>query len=258
MTGRDTVRREGDVARGPWPVARIALAVGLLASTAAALDVPPVPDHYFTDYSGVVPDPRAAEAEARLAAIERSTGHQVIAVIFRSLEGEALEDFTIRAAERWKAGRKGLDDGIIFFAFLDDRKLRLEVGYGLEEKVTDAIASRLLADTVKPAFRAGDYAGGVVALADALARAFRGEPPPAPKGSRGGGDSIPLIALLALIVLFRIAAARGGMWGWRTGGWTSRRGGGFWSGGMGGGGFGGGGFSGGGGSFGGGGASGSW
>jgi uncharacterized protein len=96
---------------------------------------------------------------------------------------------------------------------------------------------------------------------------FRGEPPPAPARTKGGGDTIFLIGLFAAILLFRVAAARGGMWGWRTGGWTSRRGGGFWGGGFGGG-FGGGGsfgggggfggFSGGGGSFGGGGASGSW
>jgi uncharacterized protein len=243
------------VRRGPWPVAGVGLtlAATLLAASAVALDVPPAPDHYFTDYAGVVPGPRAAEVDAHLAAIERATGHQVIAVIFRSLEGEVLEDFTIRAAENWKVGRKGIDDGVIFFAFLDDRQMRLEVGYGLEGKITDALSARLLAETVRPEFRAGDYAGGVIALADALERVFRGEPPPPPKASQRGGNVLPLVLMLAVILLFRVAAARSGGWGWRSGGWTGRGGGGF-----GGGGFGGGGFSGGGGSFGGGGASGSW
>ena len=252
------------MARGPWPVARIGLTVAaaVLASVAAALEVPPVPDYYLTDYAAVVPQSQAAEVEARLAAIERDTGHQVIAVLFRSLEEEAIEDFTMRAAERWKVGRKGLDDGIIFFAFLDERRMRIEVGYGLEEKVTDAISSRLLADTVKPAFRRGDYGGGVIALASALAGVFRGEPPPERVERKKGGAPIGLIVMIVLMVLLRAAAGRSGMSAWRTGGWTSRRGGG-WGGGLGGGGFGGGGFggggfSGGGGSFGGGGASGSW
>ncbi len=251
------------MARGPWPVARIALTVAaaLVAAVAAALEVPPAPVRYFTDYSGVVTDRRAAEVEARLAAIERETGHQVIAVVFRSLEEESLEDFTIRAAERWRVGRKGLDDGLIFFAFLAERKMRLEVGYGLEAKVTDALSARLLADAVKPAFRTGDYAGGVIALADALAAVFRGEPLPERAEKKTGGAPIGLIIMIVLVLLLRAAAGRSGMSAWRSGGWTSRRGGwggGFGGGGFGGGGFGGGGFSGGGGSFGGGGASGSW
>lgn len=248
-------------------MARIGLtfATALLATAAAALEVPPVPDHYFTDYAGVVPQQRATEVEATLAAIERDTGHQVIAVVFRSLEEESLEDFTMRAAERWKVGRKGFDDGVIFFAFLDDRKMRLEVGYGLEAKVTDALSSRLLADTVKPAFRQGDYAGGVIALGNALAGTFRGDPPPERAERKGRGAPLGPIVIIILVVLLQLAARRSGVSAWRTGGWNSRRGrwgggfgGGLGGGGFGGGGFGGGGFSGGGGSFGGGGASGSW
>jgi uncharacterized protein len=233
----------------------------LVAAAAAALEVPPPPDHYFTDYAGVVPAARAAEAEARLAAIEKSTGHQVIAAIFPSLGDESLEDFTIRVAERWKVGRRKLDDGVIFFAFLAERRMRIEVGYGLEEKITDALSTRLLADTVKPAFRKGDYAGGVIALADALAGVFRGEPPPERTEKRGKGSPFGALAIVLLIVVLQLAARRSRYSAWRSGGWTNRRGpwgGGFGGGGFGGGGFGGGGFGGGGGSFGGGGASGSW
>jgi uncharacterized protein len=255
------------VVSGQWSVARIGMtaAAVLVAVAAAALEVPPVPNRYFTDFTGVVPDQRAAEAEATLAAIERDTGHQVIAVMFRSLEEGSLEDFTMRAAESWKVGRKGLDDGVIFFAFLDDRKMRLEVGYGLEAKVTDALSSRLLADAVKPAFRQGDYAGGVIALGSALAGVFRGEPPPERAEKKERGAPVGVIVLILLALLLQVAARRSGVSAWRTGGWSSRRGrwgggfgGGFGGGGFGGGGFGGGGFSGGGGSFGGGGASGSW
>ena len=262
----------GSVARGPWPVARAALvlAAALLASTLAALEVPPGPTRYLTDNAGVVPPDRAAEIEARLAGIEQRTGHQVIAVTFESLDGEALEDFTMRAAESWKVGRKSLDDGVIFFAFIRDRRLRLEVGYGLEEKVTDALASRLLAATVKPAFREGDYGGGILALASALESVFRGDPPPASREQRGGGGEAALVIGLIVVLLVLQLLARRGQPGspMGRGGWSDRSrgrggpwggfGGGSWGGGSLGGGSFGGGFSGGGGSFGGGGASGSW
>jgi uncharacterized protein len=262
------------VTRGPWPVARAALhGLPLLIACAGALalEVPPTPTRYFTDNAGVVSRERAAEIEARLAAIEQRTGHQIIAVTFASLDGEPLEDFTMRAAERWKVGRKALDDGAIFFAFINDRRIRLEVGYGLEEKVTDATSSRLLNQTVKPAFRQGDFGGGVLALAEALEAIFRGDPPPQQHEKRGDrGEAILIIAFILLVLLLQAAARRGQpSSAWRRGGRTGHSGsrGGFW-GGFGGGSFGGGGFGGGGsfgggfssggGSFGGGGASGSW
>jgi uncharacterized protein len=228
----------------------------LAAVGAAALEVPPTPRTYLTDSAGVVPSQKAAAIEQRLQTLESRTGHQVIAVLFPSLDGEALEDFTIRCAERWKVGRKGLDDGIIFFAFVNDRRMRLEVGYGLEEKVPDAVAHQLLDGVVKPSFARGDYGGGLLALAGALEGIFRGEPPPGPAGRSTSRSGVPGLILLVVAVLLAraLAASRGrrGFWG-GYGGW-----GGFSGGGFSGGGFSGGGFSAGGGSFGGGGASGSW
>ncbi|HVN31678.1 MAG TPA: TPM domain-containing protein [Thermoanaerobaculaceae bacterium] len=216
--------------------------------------MPPTPREYLTDLAGVVAPQQAAAIDERLQGLEQRTGHQVIAVFFPSLENESLEDFTIRCAERWKVGRKALDDGIIFFAFVRDRRMRLEVGYGLEDKVPDAVASRLLDDVVRPEFARGDFGGGVLALAGALEGIFRGEPPPRPV--RGTGSSPGLPAVIAIVVLFLLVralrAGRGGRRG-GFGGW-----GGFSGGGFSGGGFSGGGFSSGGGSFGGGGASGSW
>jgi len=218
--------------------------------------VPPTPHAYLTDLAGVVPSEQAAAINERLDALEKSSGHQVIAALFPSLEGEPLEDFTIRCAERWKVGRKGLDDGIIFFAFVKDRRMRLEVGYGLEGKVPDAVAHRLLDGVVKPSFARGDYGGGVLALAGALEAVFRGEPPPTPASSGRSGSPVPFVFLLVVaFLLMRAMAAGRGHRGSRGGfgGW-----GGFSGGGFSGGGFSGGGFSSGGGSFGGGGASGSW
>ncbi len=228
----------------------------LLAATAGwALEVPPTPRAYLTDLAGVIRPDQAADLDGRLRAIEERTGHQVIAVFFPSLEGEPLEDFTIRCAEAWKVGRKGLDDGAIFFAFVRDHRMRLEVGYGLEEKVPDAVARRLLDEDVRPEFARGEYAGGVAALAAGLDRTFRGEPPP--ERAARGRSGLPPAAVIAIVVLFLLLRAMTGggrrRWGGGFGGWS---GGGF--GGFSGGGFSGGGFSAGGGSFGGGGASGSW
>jgi uncharacterized protein len=242
------------VARGPR-LRITAAVVGVVAATAVfGLDVPPTPREYLTDFAGVIERQQQAAIDERLAGLEQRTGHQVIAVLFPALEGESLEDFTIRCAERWKVGRKSLDDGIIFFAFVRDRRMRLEVGYGLEEKVPDAMASRLLNDVVKPPFAAGNFGGGVQALAGALEKIFRGEALPLPPQGKRSSPGFP--GVLVLIVLFLLVRAmrgsRRGTWG-GFGGW-----GGFSGGGFSGGGFSGGGFSGGGGSFGGGGASGSW
>jgi len=252
--------------------AAAALVAWVAAAGALALEIPPAPTRYLTDLAGVVPGERAAQIEATLAAIEQRTGHQVVAVTFPSLEGEALEDFTMRVAEQWKVGRRSLDDGVIFFAFIAERRLRLEVGYGLEGTVTDALSSRLLAATVKPAFREGDYGAGILALATALESVFRGDPPPAPRERRGGGGEVALVVgLIVLLLLLQLLSRHGGSGSaMRRGGWSTRGGGrrgpwdgygGGFGGGSSGGGFGGGsfgGFSSGGGSFGGGGASGSW
>lgn len=240
-------------------LAGICLAVA--ASTAVALEVPPTPTTWVSDHAGVLGSDARSRIDARLQALEQRTGHQVIAALFQSLEGESLEDFTVRCAEAWKVGRKGLDDGLIFFAFVGDRRMRLEVGYGLEDKVPDLIARRLLAEQVKPAFAQGNYAGGIEALVSSLERVFSGEPLPEP-ARRSSRRSFPLGTVVLIVLLLAVQLLsrgtgrrgfRGGTWGgFGGGGWGGGSGGGF-----GGGGFGGG-FSSGGGSFGGGGASGSW
>lgn len=230
--------------------------LAVAASTAVALEVPPTPSTWVSDHAGVLGGDARSRLDTRLEALEQRTGHQVIAVLFESLEGESLEDFTVRCAEAWKVGRKGLDDGLIFFAFVGDRRMRLEVGYGLEDRVPDLIARRLLAEQVKPAFARGDYAGGIDALVSSLERVFAGEPLPEP-ARRTSRRSFPLgtVVLVVLLLLAQIVSRGTGRRGFRGGTWGGFGGGGWGSGG--GGGFGGG-FSSGGGSFGGGGASGSW
>jgi uncharacterized protein len=243
-----------------------ALPLGLLlASAAAAQSPPPVPRDFVTDEAGILPPEAEARLNARLKQFDDATSNQVLVAVFRALPpGAALEDFTVRTAQSWRAGRGKLDNGVVLFVFVEDRKVRLEVGYGLEGALPDVTAHRIIEEQITPRFGAGDYAGGLEAGVNAIIAATKGEytAEPRPAAGRGGGNGwMIFLIIIVLIIMFRGGGGGGG----RTYGRRGYRGGGFipmgWGGGGfggGGGGFGGGGFSGGGGSFGGGGASGSW
>jgi uncharacterized protein len=251
-----------------------ALLSALCALKTLALDVPPAPDHWFTDRASLVSSDQATQLNQKLQAFEQKSGAQFIVYVFPSLEGEPLEDFTIHCAEKWKVGQKKYDNGLILFVFAQERKLRFEVGYGLEGSVTDAFSSITINDVIKPRFQANDYYGGLNAAIDAVdAKITKGEEPvPAMQrsGARGGqrNDINPIFVLAILFVVFfvilpMLSRRRSGCGGcfplffFPGGGSGITFGGG--GGGFSGGGFGGGGgFSGGGGSFGGGGASGGW
>jgi uncharacterized protein len=212
----------------------------------------------------------AGELDGRLRALSDQRGTQILVVVYPRLpEGAALEDFTVRAAQAWGAGRAKEDDGAVLFVFIADRKTRLEVGYGLEDRVPDAVARRILQEVLRPHLQREDYGGGLQAAVDAIVAAVHGEtsalPTPAPerRSSRRGSPGGLLLFVLLMLALAYFDRSRRGRRGWTVthGGWFSSGGG--WSGGGGGwsgggGSFGGGGFSGGGGSFGGGGASGDW
>jgi uncharacterized protein len=220
------------------------------------------------DYAGLLAPAERERLESRLAERERATGAQVVVAIFRSLEGESLEDFSIRLAQQWRIGQKSLDNGVILLVFVDDRKVRLEVGYGLEPVIPDIVAGQLIREALAPRFREQRYAAGIEAATDAIYGRITGEPlarrPSAGRGRPNGVDAATVLLMLLIFGVFGVAilsamrnASRGGYTAGR-GGWYSQppifygggRGG--WSG------RGGGGFSGGGGRFGGGGASGSW
>src|SRR5438128_6621366 len=182
----------------------------LAAGTALALEIPPPPTTYVTDKAGILSEADAHALNEKLAAFEQRSGAQFIIYIFPTLDGEALEDFTIRCAEKWKVGNKKYDNGLILFVFVQERKLRIEVGYGLEPTVTDAFSSRVIREYIAPHFRSGDYAGGLNAAADAIiAQIQHTEAPVAPAqsrqrpvagGSPQGAACGSLFALLAFIV----------------------------------------------------------
>src|SRR5213594_2820284 len=132
--------------------------LAVLASAAFALDVPPPPTTFVTDKASVLSESDAHALNEKLAAFEQRSGAQFIIYVFPSLEGEALEDFTILCAERWKVGNKKYDNGLILFVFVKERKLRIEVGYGLEPTVTDSFSSDVIRNQIGPHFKSGDYA----------------------------------------------------------------------------------------------------
>lgn len=246
----------------------LALAVALLTGAwlHAAERIPPAPPRYFNDYAGVVSRPVAEALNLQLEQYEKESSNQLLVAIYPKMESDSsVEDYTVRVAQAWKAGQQGKNNGAILFVFKNDRKLYIQVGYGLEATLTDATASQIVENELKPAFRAGDYEAGLRAAVNAMIAATKGEykgtgRTRAEGNQPGGGFDFTWVAIIFLLIFFGWIRSiqRGVVYSGRR---RSGLGGVFWTGGGGGGwssGGGGGGFSGGGGSFGGGGAGGSW
>jgi uncharacterized protein len=132
-------------------------------AAAPALAARPVPflAGHVVDEAGLVPPDVRARLEQRLIALERSTGAQVAVLLVESLQGEPLEAYTLKVAETWQLGGRERDDGVLLFVARRDRKMRLEVGYGLEDRLTDLRSRRILDEVIAPRFKAGDFGGGV-------------------------------------------------------------------------------------------------
>jgi uncharacterized protein len=243
------------------PLARLALAGALVLPCAAAqAQVPPAPARWATDEAGFLARQTVESLDARLENYERQTGHQVLVWIGRTLgENVVLEEWAVKAFEAWKVGRKGLDDGLVLFILADDRKIRIEVGYGLEDKVPDVYAYRVINNILVPGIRAGRPDEAVEAAVTALIGYISGDEraaPEAPAPRRRISTAKGIFAGIGVLILIIIFITNPSLAFWLllnilSGGGRGRGGGG-WGGG------GGGGFSGGGGGSGGGGASGGW
>jgi uncharacterized protein len=144
------------------------------AVPAAQTPVPASPARWATDTAGFLSPAALQAADRQLEDFERTTGNQVLVWVGYTTGGVPIEDWTIRAFEQWKVGRKGLDNGLVLFIFAADRRARIEVGYGLEARVPDIIASRILNDVVIARIRAGDRDGAVLQGVNALAAAIVG------------------------------------------------------------------------------------
>ncbi|MBN1533850.1 MAG: TPM domain-containing protein [Spirochaetes bacterium] len=198
---------------------RASIIILLLSCTALqALEVPRLGSR-VNDYAGMLSPATVQDLEARLADLEKTDSTQIAVLTVPSLEGEVLEEFSIKVADSWKIGQRGKDNGAILLIARDDRKLRIEVGRGLEGKLTDLMAGRIIRDEITPRFRAGDFDGGVSAGVNAMIATVRGEYVPGPDagdgGSVGGHMSISLLVTLFFFIIMAGAISRilGGLMG---------------------------------------------
>lgn len=255
------------------------LAAALFAPLAAAQDFPPLSGR-VVDQADLLPPAEEAALAAKLEAFEARTKQQVVVATVTGLNGRDIAEYGTALSRAWGIGTAERNDGVVFLIAPNQRRMRIEVGYGLEPVLTDALSGRIIRDTVTPAFKAGDYIGGINAGVDAIITQIELPPEEARARATGAEQSGPSGAAIAFFTLFWLLVAlfifitiiralrsggkryrkrKNSPWGapviiWGDSDWGSGRS----SGGWGGGGFGGGGFSGGGGSFGGGGASGGW
>lgn len=187
-------------------LAGIALALLAIVAHASDLAVPPLRAR-VTDLAELLPADVEARLEHRLADFEDETTHQITVLTIPTLEGEPIESFARRTVEAWRLGRAELDNGILLLVAAQDRRARIEVGYGLEGVVPDIVAKRVLEEALFPRFRAGDLAGGIDAAAEALMQAARGEKVPGLRKPRvpvseRGEDPLAKVFFLSLLGLF--------------------------------------------------------
>lgn len=185
---------------------------------AYAADVPPL-QGYVNDYGGMMSSATKARLAAELKAFERTDSTQVVILTIPSLDGEPIEDYSIRVAEAWKIGQKGRDNGIILLVAAREKRIRIEVGRGLEGKLTDLTAGRIIDLVIKPRFKRGDFNGGFVAGAAALIDAVKGEfiaeeaKPAGKTATLSPVFTLLLFAGIGLLILGSISRILGGVAG---------------------------------------------
>lgn len=161
---------------------RVMLAAVLLFASLARADVAvPALQARVTDLTGTLSAQQVAALEAKLASFEQRKGSQLAILLVPTTQPETVEQYGIRVAEQWKLGRKGVDDGVLLLIAKNDRKLRIEVGRGLEGVLPDAYSKRIISEDIAPAFKQGDFNGGIHAGVDRIIKLVDGEPLPPPK-----------------------------------------------------------------------------
>lgn len=185
--------------------ARVALGFILLLlswSVWAEVAVPEL-SRRVTDLTATISGDQVAALESKLADFEAKKGTQIAVLLVPTTQPEDIAQFGIRVADQWKIGREKIDDGVILIVAKDDRKLRIEVGYGLEGAIPDAIAKRVIAEIITPHFKAGDFYGGIDAGVQQLMRLIEGEALPAPTAkpsSKSTGENMIVILVIGYVL----------------------------------------------------------
>jgi uncharacterized protein len=201
---------------------RIGRAVAALSLLLAALlvradvAVPPLTAR-VTDLTGTLSGGAVARIETKLTDFEAKKGSQIAVLIVPTTQPEEIEQFSIRVAEAWKIGRKVVSDGAILIVAKNDRRTRIEVGQRLEGALPDAIANRIIDETVTPHFKLGDFDGGVEAGVDQMISVINGEPLPAPdtkwEHHRGLGNMLPILLIVVFVASGVLRALFGRLFG---------------------------------------------
>lgn len=183
-----------------------------------ALDVPQLTGH-VNDYAGMLSPQVRQELEARLSAFERSDSTQIVVLTIPTLAGETLEDFSIKVAEAWRIGQKGVDNGAILLIAKQERKIRIEVGRGLEGKLTDLVSGRIIRGDMAPRFKTGDIGGGIAAGVTSIMAVVKGEYKAQPRDLSQKRKSTPpvftllIFCIVASVFLGSISRPLGGLAG---------------------------------------------
>ncbi len=189
----------------------LALGLALLATAAFAQAPAPIPalDSPVVDTTGTLDATARAALEAQARALQQRKGSQLQVLMVASTQPEDIDSYAVRAFEQFKLGRKGVDDGVLLVVAKDDRRVRIEVGYGLEGAITDLQSGRIIQEYLAPKFRTGDYAGGLLDATAMLTRLIDGEPLPEPMGAgaQGGGGGADGGNWVMALVLAMIGSA---------------------------------------------------
>ena len=165
--------------------------------------VPPLASP-VTDVAGIFTPDQSAALDAKLRRFEQEKGSQVAVLVVPSTRPEEIEQYAIRVADAWQLGREGVDDGALLLVAVEDRRVRIEVGYGLEGVLPDAVANRIIDGDIVPAFRDGDYYRGIAAGVDRMLRVIEGEPLPPPERRSPAQDVPGLFQLLPFLFVFAL------------------------------------------------------
>ena len=199
---------------GAWLLALVLMLLCPAFARAQALAPVPALDSPVVDTTGTLDIATRRSLEARALELQQRKGSQLQVLMVPTTGPEDIAQYAVRVFETWKLGRKGVDDGVLLVVAKDDRRVHIEVGYGLEGAIPDATAHRVIQEYLVPRFRAGDFAGGVSEATAALAGLIDGEPLPAPmadtrSSGRGGGGGDWLMALFAALIVAQVARGLG-------------------------------------------------
>jgi len=201
-------------------LSREILLAALWSSALLAAEVPvPELSARVTDRTATLDQAAVASLEERLAEFEARTGSQIAVLVISTTQPEAIEQYALRVVEAWRLGRDNVDDGALLLVALDDRNVRIEVGYGLEGALTDLVSRRIISESIVPSFRSGDIPGGIELGVDRMIAVAEGEALPEPQsdwdpgGSSGVGGLLPFLLILAFVGGSVLRALLGRFWG---------------------------------------------